>query len=574
MNPKSCKYAETIGATTFQGLLLMELLQCLLPSVHLLHLDGYGLLLDEHRLILNLTSTQTQAACPICGQPSHRVHSRYERTLADLPYVAFRLTLIVQVCKFFCSNPSCRRRIFTERLPEVAAPWARKTARFIQHLQSTGLALGGAAGARLSGRLGIAVCGSTLLNYLTKLKLPEFGIPKALGVDDFAFRKGHCYGTVLVDLETHRPIALLPDRKAETLAEWLTTHPGVEVLSRDRSKIYKNAMDTAAPTAMQVADRFHLVKNLSEYLEQALAPYRAELKLAQQAYEQDVISAQPEATVIVVAQPTASVPEQRTILENQQRRIQLQQTMRMLREKLWTHTAIAQEVGVSTRTVERYLAAPDFPAVPPHFRTFGRGLLESYKQQLLDWWNAGIKEPATLRELLKQQGYDGSLRTVQRYVRSLRQAQGLPVRVHTTPSPPKVSDLQTPILTPKRAAYLTILRSEEQCSEKRELLERVVQQCPSLTQLFELAESFLQLLRKRQAHKFDDWLLKALASPIKPLQTFTKGLLDDYAAVKASMDTDGSNGVVEGLNNKLKMLKRQMFGRAGLDLLSKRFIAV
>ena len=194
---------------------------------------------SEHRLTLNLTSTQTQAACPICGQPSYRVHSRYERTLADLPYVAFSLTLIVQVCKFFCSNPDCRRRIFTERLPEVAAPWARKTVRFIQRLQSIGLALGGAAGARLSDRLGMTICGSTLLNQVAKLKLPDFKPPKALGVDDFAFRKGHNYGTILVDLETHAPIALLADRKGDTLVEWLDAHPGIEVFARDRSKTYK-----------------------------------------------------------------------------------------------------------------------------------------------------------------------------------------------------------------------------------------------------------------------------------------------------------------------------------------------
>ena len=127
----------------------MDLLQCLLPSLHLLHLDSYELLPSEHRLTLQLTSTQTKAECNICGQPSHRVHSRYERTLSDLPFAVFSLTLIVQVCKFFCPNPDCRRRIFTERLPEVAAPWARKTVRFIQQLQSIGLALGGAAGARL-----------------------------------------------------------------------------------------------------------------------------------------------------------------------------------------------------------------------------------------------------------------------------------------------------------------------------------------------------------------------------------------------------------------------------------------
>ena len=166
----------------------MELFQCLLPSLNLLHLDSYDRLPGEHRLTLNLTSTQTRAAYPVCGQPSHRIHSHYTRTLADLPCVAFSLILMVQVGKCFCSNPDCHHRIFTERLPEVAAPWARKTVRFIQQLQSIGLALGGAVGARLSHRFGYAIGGSTLLNQLGKLELPSFETPKVLGVDDFAFR--------------------------------------------------------------------------------------------------------------------------------------------------------------------------------------------------------------------------------------------------------------------------------------------------------------------------------------------------------------------------------------------------
>ena len=551
----------------------MELLQCLLPSPSLLHLDGYEMAMGNRHLTLNLTSTQTKAACPICGQPSYRIHSHYERTIADLPCVAFSLTLIVQVCKFFCSNPDCRRRIFTERLPEVAAPWARKTMRLAEQLQSIGLALGGEAGARLGDRLSYAVCGSTLLNHLNKLKLPDFQTPKVLGVDDFAFRKGHNYGTILVDLETHQPIALLADRKAETLTEWLQAHPGIEVLSRDRSKAYKSAMTEGAPDAIQVADRFHLVKNLSEMLEKAFASYRSELKAAEQAQHQATVTEAPKATVLAIAKPTATEQSQQRIRQNQRLKIEQQKAIKALRAEGWTQTATAQKVGVSPKTVERYSTLPDFPEMPARRPTFGRSILDPYKQQLLEWWNEGIREPSILMKLLEPCGFEGSIRTLQRYISSLREAQGLPpirIKVHRTL--PKVADPQTPPFTPRQAAYLVILKPETRQAEESDLLEQLVKQHEDLSLLVELADEFLQLLRQRQPDAFDDWLLKAVGCAIKPLQTFAKGLFDDYAAVKASMMSDVSNGPVEGLNNKLKMLKRQMYGRASLELLAKRFI--
>ncbi|MBD2234978.1 ISL3 family transposase [Phormidium tenue] len=550
----------------------MEFLQALLPSSSLFRLESYTIESGDC-LLLTLSSTQAIIPCPLCGGLTHRIHSHYERTLADLPCVHFRLRLILQVCKFFCPNTECRRRIFTERLPEVAAPWARKTVRLIQRLQSIGLALGGAAGARLGDCLGYAACGSTLMNQLQQLPLPDVTTPKVLGVDDFAFRKGHNYGTILVDLETHQPIALLADRKAETLVEWLQAHLGIEVLSRDRSKTYKRAMTEGAPEAIQVADRFHLVKNLSETLEQAFGSYRSELKAAEQSQHQIAIADAPEETVLAMPKPTATETSQQQIHQNQQRKIDQQKTIKSLRAQGWLQTAIAQTVGVSLKTVERYSTLPDFPEIPPRRPTFGRSLLDPYKPQLLDWWNSGIREPSLLMKLLKPCGFEGSLRTVQRYLSGLREAQGLPpVRIKVAQALPKVVDPQSPPFTPRQAAYLVVLKPDNRQAEETDLLERVVQQHPDLSQLVVLADAFLQLLRQRQADAFDDWLLKAARCALKPLQTFAKGLFDDYAAVKASLMTEVSNGPVEGLNNKLKMLKRQMYGRANLELLAKRFI--
>lgn len=551
----------------------MELLQRLLPSPSLLRLNSYEMDLESHHLTLSVSSTQSVAQCPLCGDLSERIHSRYQRTLADLPCLHLSMILLVDVCKFFCSNPECSPRIFAERIPEVVAPWARKTVRQVQQLQEIALALGGAAGSRLAKHLGYASCGTTLLNHLQRLPLPEFEVPKVLGVDDFAFCKGHRYGTILVNLETHQPIALLADRKADTLADWLRAHPGVEVLSRDRSKTYKSAMDKAAPEAIQVADRFHLVKNLSEMLELALGSHHAELKAAAQAQHPGTIADEHTETVVAIPQPTATAAAQERTKKHYQQRVQQQKEIKALRAKRWPTVAIAQKVGVSERTVSRFSALPDFSETQTRRPTFGSSLLDPYKQEVVAWWNSGVMDSKILMVSLLKKGYNGSLRTLQRYICGLREAQGIPrTRGPVTKSLPTVIDPQSPPFTPRQAAYLIVLREENRKPEDKELLEYLAKQHPDLATLVDLAHIFLELLRQRQANAFDSWLMKALTCQIQPLKKFAAGLMDDYTAVKASMMTEVSNGPVEGLNNKLKMLKRQMFGRAGLTLLAKRLI--
>jgi transposase len=320
----------------------MELLPDLLPQAPLLHLETWQIDTTTGQVTLRVQSTQTLMHCPVCRFPTRRIHSRYTRTVADLPWAEYRVVLQLSVRKFFCANGRCLRRIFTERLPGVVAPWARRTERLLHWLAHIAVALGGAAGAQLSRGLGVVVSRRTLLRVLRRLPVPLLATPTVLGVDDFAMRKRQTYGTVLIDLERRQAVALLPDRTAETLAQWLREHPGVEVIARDRSKAYADGAHQGASEATQVADRFHLLQNLREALDQVFTTHGKALDAVNDLVRQQPM-ALPDGTVAVpVPPPDPPRPAQQRAAQRQARRQTIYEQVWTFHRQGWTGHAIAQ----------------------------------------------------------------------------------------------------------------------------------------------------------------------------------------------------------------------------------------
>jgi transposase len=544
----------------------------LLPDATVLRLEACAVDDTTAQITLRVQSTQTNAPCPLCATPARRIHSDYGRTLADLPWAQYRVSLQLRVRKWFCRNRSCPRRIFTERLPTVAAPWARRTLRLAQRLLTLGRALGGKAGVQLGHAWDVVVSRNTLLRGLRRQPTPSFPTPTVLGVDDFALRKRHTYGTILVDLERRQPVALLPDRTAETVAQWLREHPGVEVIARDRASTYAEGAHQGAPNATQVADRFHLLQNLAEALEPVFTTHDRALQAVNAAMRQQPVPL-PDGTVAVAVPPPPTPPaEEARAAQRAVRRQARYNEAWALHRQGWSTAAIAAQVGCSRRTIERYLQMPTWP-VPQHRRHYGRSILNPYQAYILERWNAGCHTAIQLFQEIQPRGYTGSYRRVTAYVSRIRQAQGIPPRRQGRRQRlPVVAEPVAQPLTPRRATWLVLRRAEHRTAAEAQQLAQLHAQSAEVAEAMDLAQDFTALVRQRQPERLEPWLTRATASTLEAFQRFARGLQEDYQAVKAGVTLPWSTSPVEGHINRLKMLKRQMFGRARLDLLSRRFL--
>ncbi|MEV5559504.1 ISL3 family transposase [Nonomuraea wenchangensis] len=484
---------------------------------------------EGERIVVRARTPKEAAVCPVCGASSGRVHGYQLRTVADVPVDDRRVVVCVRVRRLVCPTLGCRQT-FREQVPGVLERYQRRTARLTRQVEAVVKELAGRAGARLLAMLAIGVSRHTGLRALLRIPLPTGRVPRVIGVDDFALRRRHRYATVVIDAETHERIDVLPDRTANTLETWLREHPGIEVVCRDGSATYAEAIRRALPDAIQVADRWHLWHNLCE------------ATLSE-------VKAHSNCWASVLDAPLYEGPRAQTTLERwHQVHGLLDQGVGLLE--------CARRLQVALNTVKRYARAekPERMLRVPKHRA---SLVDPYREHLR---KRRAEEPGVpvkhLFEEIKALGFTGCLNLLHKYINQGR------------------ADVGRSHISPRRLARMLLTRPDNLKAEHQDLLARLTAACPQMTHLAARIKDFSQLLTPHpdNVDALEHWIADARAADLPHLHAFTRGLDRDHDAVIAALTLPYSNGPTEGVNTKTKRIARQMHGRAGFALLRHRIL--
>ena len=521
------------------------------------------------------------ASCPDCGTSSRFRHSSYQRTLRDFPAQGTPVTICAQVTRWRCRNDRCDRRVFAERDPRLAAPYARRTARLAGIVRLFGHSVGGRPSERLMANLGMPMSGTTILRSVKEIAgaHPNRAVVRVAGIDEWAWRKGTNFGTIIVDLERRRVVDLLADRSATTTADWFKRHPEIEVVSRDRAGIYANAARQAAPQARQVADRFHLLKNFRETIERQLGRFEAPIRTSPLQVEDDPDP--PEQPVIERSDRCSEVAAHERLVRRGRdaARQAMFAEIRALYEAGGTVTEIARTLGLGPRRVYRWVRRIDLPepsVMAPKVCTpayFGAFLARS--------WAAGTTKVRHLFSDIRHRGYTGSYSHLARFLAPWRgsspsgEAGDPPSSDQEDPAPPRVRTLDPMTgrqISPLTAAALCVKPRGQMTARQIVNVDALKAASAEFTAMRALAMRFRGLLRGGTVEGLDIWLTDARTSGIYGMRRFARTLRQDIEAVRNAVLERWSNGQTEGQINKLKTLKRAMYGRAGVDLLRTRMM--
>lgn len=504
------------------------------------------------RLHITACTTNAESGCPVCAVASSSIHSYHLRQLKDLPVGEQAVLLSIRTKRFRCRNPDCPKGTFVEEIPGVLVKYARQTPRLRKALWHIGQVAGGQAGARLSRRLHMTTSRCTLLRILRQEGLPDREAANVIGIDDWAKRKGQRYGTIVVDLERHRVVDLLADRESDTLTAWLRTQPQVHTVARDRSTQYAQGITAGAPQAVQVADRWHLPKNLSEMTERVLQELLPRMK-----QQMSVPSADnaPRDTF-----PRA-ISDQERQATHRAERLRDYTLIQYLRHQGYGERRISRVLGMSRGKVRHFYHAETFPERKRHYVP---SMLDPFLPYLEQRVTEGCLNAQQLWREIREQGYPGSSSQVVKWMTRQR---------HGTREGRALTNAAAQLSLPGlRTCMHLISTAPERLSPENAFLLDQIRHDALVDTLYQLVQRFRTMICYQQVSLLDDWLEDCSKCAIAGLEQFATSLLQDYAAVRAALELPWSNGQTEGQVHRLKLLKRQMYGRARLDLLRLRIL--
>lgn len=543
----------------------------------------------EPQLTVHIRFTTTSSNCPDCQTVSTRVHSTYVRRPRDLACFGNAVALQLEVRRFFCDSDACQRRTFADSFEGFIARYARRTDRLRNTHLAVAFECSGEAGRRIFTALGMPVSGDTLIRDIRAAPEAACDKPIVLGIDDWAIRKGITYGTILVDLETHQPVDVLDGRDTETVTRWLEKHPQIQTVSRDRSREYTKAITQALPNAEQVADRWHLLANLTKAVNDLLITKPVCLKAAaapdvpategRDLLEQGSHSENSAETSTNGQQnaekQAATTKADRLQQAAQSRKQERFEQVQALYAGGHSKRAIAKTLNMSTRTVRKYIEAKTCP-------TYTTGFVRPSKlRPHITWleteWQAGCTNATELwRRLCAERQFTGSRGLVSRWATQQRKLLPQSVRYarqqQAAITPKVIRQIRPPAWSASATTWLLMRDEDTLDEEEKQALQRVRAADSQVEAVWQLAQQFAEMLRKRQHERLETWIEQVVNDNVTGLVRFAKGLVGDLKAVRNALKLHWSNGQTEGQVNRLKFIKRQMYGRANFDLLRKRVL--
>ena len=516
---------------------------------------------ENHKFHLYVSSSLDYGVCPYCGCHNKSVHSRYIRTIQDLSILGEPVVLYVEIRKFFCSNHSCHKKTFAEQPGDEVFRYRRRTCRCERTVARHGISTSAKSASRLLGHLGIRISASTVLRDLHRMRPSKHEDVTKIGVDDWAWRKGIRYGSIIIDYERGHPIDLLGDRGADSFEKWIEEHKKVGVVSRDRSTDYSSAIASSERPITEVADKFHLIKNITDRMAKLIAENYSDYRRAIRDEEDRFTEEMEQSSGVYGKDPT---------IENADSRDVKFKEVKELQEKGFKPTTIAKRLGIARQTATKYCRMKGLPQRNSKLRN------EYYKYDAYVEQESKKGKPlCIIHKEVTLMGFSGSLSPFYEHYKYLSDGHRGYRSKDWKPSTQniKLQDNRSILLPIKSImSIIDIALKHKDMNESQQKTFNLLISLPWFKEMFGATERFCQVIKGKETTELIKWMRCYWKTSIASLKTFILGIMRDFQAVRNTIKLDITNGITEGFVNKLKTIKRGMYGKAGIELLKNKIV--